>query len=64
MISVNLYAIPEIEDEDKKRILDAIDVMKEIVNGVSKCYGGYKDRGVLDEAILELRSILYGEMKY
>ena len=71
MVNANNYTVIEVDDCDnstRRRIEDAIEVMKDIVEAVSKCRGDYYGYGIdgkaLPNAIEELTRILEKRMLY
>lgn len=53
-----------LSEDDRQKIQNAIEVMREIVSCVSKCKGRYDGCGCLDDAIIELMNVLDGTCDY
>jgi len=64
MMSVNLYAIVDLTPDDEEKINVAINILKELVDGLDSCGSGYRDSSVFPDAIKELQKILDGTQRY
>lgn len=53
-----------LQEEDRQKLQNAIEVMQNVVDCVSKVYGQYDGYGCLEDAIAELTSVLDGTCDY